>query len=239
MARYTITLPDEIKVKLKAEAEKNNTSSSTLIAEYIEQHFSAVPSEEYEAQIQQLMKDYEARIHELNEQHTTQIAQVQQVRAEVQRVQDKAAADMQQANAEAAQNAAVQAQTISSLQNELETSKSHTKSLEKQLTDNVVTIKHLEQEAQEALTQSHVSEAAATKEAASHQVVVQGLQNEREKKNLEIKMLEDKLVTSVGIINDLKADKENLQKQLELVTLRLPPPRVGFWARLFGGGKKE
>jgi hypothetical protein len=36
----------------------------------------------------------------------------------------------------------------------------------------------------------------------------------------------------------LKADKENLQKQLELVTLRLPPPRVGLWARLFGGGKK-
>jgi hypothetical protein len=42
-----------------------------------------------------------------------------------------------------------------------------------------------------------------------------------------------------GLNNDLKADKENLQKQLELVTLRLPPPRVGFWARLFGGGKKR
>ena len=41
-----------------------------------------------------------------------------------------------------------------------------------------------------------------------------------------------------GLNNDLKADKENLQKQLELVTLRLPPPKVGFWARLFGGSKK-
>jgi len=28
-------------------------------------------------------------------------------------------------------------------------------------------------------------------------------------------------------------------KALELVTLRLPAPKVGFWARLFGGGKKK
>jgi len=34
-------------------------------------------------------------------------------------------------------------------------------------------------------------------------------------------------------------DKESIQKQLELVTLRLPAPKVGFWARLFGGRKKE
>jgi len=54
----------------------------------------------------------------------------------------------------------------------------------------------------------------------------------------QIKTLEDKLAIFTGLNNDLKADKENLQKQLELVTLRLPPPRVGFWARLFGG-KKE
>jgi hypothetical protein len=33
-------------------------------------------------------------------------------------------------------------------------------------------------------------------------------------------------------------DKESIQKQLELVTLRLPAPKVGFWARLFGGGRK-
>ncbi|MGZ5521109.1 MAG: hypothetical protein ACXWET_05025 [Halobacteriota archaeon] len=54
----------------------------------------------------------------------------------------------------------------------------------------------------------------------------------------QVKTLADKLAAYTGIINDLRADKENLQKQLELVTLRLPPPKVGFWARLFGG-KKE
>lgn len=81
MARYTIKLPDHIKGKLKQEAEKNNTKSSTLIAEYIEQHFGAVPSVEYEAQIEQLTKDYEARILSLQEQHTQQTAEVQQIKA--------------------------------------------------------------------------------------------------------------------------------------------------------------
>jgi hypothetical protein len=50
----------------------------------------------------------------------------------------------------------------------------------------------------------------------------------------QVKTLEEKLVIYTGLNNDLKADKEALQKQLELVTLRLPAPRVGFWTRLFG-----
>jgi predicted nuclease with TOPRIM domain len=68
---------------------------------------------------------------------------------------------------------------------------------------------------------------------------VTGLQNELETLRSHVKTLEEKLVIYTGLNNDLKNDKAQLQKQLELVTLRLPPPRVGFWARLFGGGKKE
>jgi ABC-type uncharacterized transport system substrate-binding protein len=37
-----------------------------------------------------------------------------------------------------------------------------------------------------------------------------------------VKTLEDKLVIYTGLNNDLRADKENLRKQLELVTLILP-----------------
>ena len=135
---------------------------------------------------------------------------------------------------------------VNELQNELETTKNHAKTLEKQLADDILTMQYLKQEAQEsatqaqeALTQAKVAKAAAAQEATSHQVVVQGLQNELEKSTIQIKTLEDKLVTATGMINDLKADKENLQKQLELVTLRLPAPKVGFWARLFGSGKRD
>ncbi len=40
-------------------------------------------------------------------------------------------------------------------------------------------------------------------------------------------------------LSELKHDKETLQKQLELVTLRLPVPKVSFSSRIFGGGRKK
>ena len=74
-------------------------------------------------------------------------------------------------------------------------------------------------------------------EHTNQETAITGLQNEAETLRTQVKTLEEKLVIYTGLNNDLKADKETLQKQLELVTLRLPPPRVGLWARLFG--KKE
>ncbi len=38
---------------------------------------------------------------------------------------------------------------------------------------------------------------------------------------------------------EFRQDKEILQKQLELVTLRLPAPKVGFWSRIFGSKKEK
>jgi predicted nuclease with TOPRIM domain len=78
---------------------------------------------------------------------------------------------------------------------------------------------------------------AALSELHAQDIVITGLQNELETVRTQVKTLEEKLVIYTGLNSDLKADKEALQKQLELVTLRLPAPRVGFWARLFG--KKE
>ncbi|HEX7514885.1 MAG TPA: hypothetical protein VF393_04770 [archaeon] len=77
----------------------------------------------------------------------------------------------------------------------------------------------------------------ALSELHSQDIVIAGLQNELETVRTQVKTLEEKLAIYMGLKNELQADKENLQKQLELVTLRLPPPRVSFWARLFG--KKE
>jgi predicted nuclease with TOPRIM domain len=74
-------------------------------------------------------------------------------------------------------------------------------------------------------------------ELHAQDIVITGLQNELETVRTQVKTLEEKLAIYMGLNNDLKADKENLQKQLELVTLRLLPPRVSFWARLLG--KKE
>ena len=79
----------------------------------------------------------------------------------------------------------------------------------------------------------------AAQNAASQDVVIRGLQNELEVTKTRTESLEEKLVIYTGLNNDLKTDKESLQKQLELVTLRLPHPMVGFWGRLFGKKKSE
>ena len=182
MARFTITLPESVALKLSADEEKRKIPRSTLIAQYLEQHYNAVPTAALEERIKELDVSYSDCMQELEQAKLTQeeqhAADVQQVREEVQRIKDDNAALMQQVKDEAAQNAASQGLVIKGLQNELEVTKTRTESLE------------------------------------------------------------EKLVIYTGLNNDLKTDKESLQKQLELVTLRLPPPKVGFWARLFGGSKK-
>jgi hypothetical protein len=89
----------------------------------------------------------------------------------------------------------------------------------------------------EDLKKKLAEKGAALSELHAQDTIITGLQNELETVRTQVKTLEEKLVIYTGLNNDLKADKEALQKQLQLVTLRLPAPRVGFWARLFG--KKE
>ena len=67
----------------------------------------------------------------------------------------------------------------------------------------------------------------------STEVVIKGLQNEIELLKQRIQSLEDAKHVDRVIISDLRADKDNLLKQLTLVTLRLPEPKQGFWARVF------
>ncbi len=74
---------------------------------------------------------------------------------------------------------------------------------------------------------------------ASKDVTTTGLQHEAELLQQKVTNLETLLHTERALTSELRRDKDNLQKQLELVTLRLPAPKVGFWARLFGGRKKE
>ena len=82
-------------------------------------------------------------------------------------------------------------------------------------------------------------EAQAAAKAASQDAIIIGLQNELEFTKTQMTNLEEKLAIYIGLNNDLKADKGILQKQVELLTLRLPAPKVGFWVRVVGGQKKE
>ena len=46
------------------------------------------------------------------------------------------------------------------------------------------------------------------------------------------------LLAERELLSEVRRDKETLQKQLELVTFGPPAPKVVFWARLLGRGKK-
>jgi chromosome segregation ATPase len=197
--------------------------------------------DEHEKRVRQISDEHEADVQQLRAECDKRAEEAKQLEDDVERLEGI----MNKLNGELKEAEASKDSVVKELHNELETIKNHAKTLEKQLADDILTMQYLKQEAQEsatqaqeALTQAKVAKSAAAQEAASHQVVVKGLQNELEKSTIQIKTLEDKLVTSTGIINDLKADKLSLQKQLELVTLRLPAPKVGFWARLFGTGKR-
>jgi hypothetical protein len=65
------------------------------------------------------------------------------------------------------------------------------------------------------------------------------MQHEVELLQQRVADLETLLHAERGITSELRHDTEALQKQLELVTLRLPAPKAGFWSRIFGDRRKQ
>lgn len=130
----------------------------------------------------------------------------------------------------AAKNAASQEATIKGLRDELATTKKRMTDLEQELTAKNERVQQLEHHVQSL-------EAQATQEAGSRETVTVGLQHELELAQKDVRNLNEQLVVHKGQIQSMERDKEHLQKQLELVTLRLPAPKEGFWARTFGRRK--
>jgi hypothetical protein len=168
MARFTITLPEKVASTLAADEGKLKTPRSTLIAQYLEQH--------YTQQSQKPAAEYETALTELARQ---------------------AKEDKEQAR--------------------------ECKERAEKLTGELREIGRQLEAAMEELRK-------AAARAASQDTVITGLQNELESVKTQTKNLDEKIIIYSGIINDLKSDKETLQKQLELVTLRLPAPKErGSW----------
>ncbi len=132
---------------------------------------------------------------------------------------------------QAAKYTASQEATIKGLREELATTKKRMGDLGQELTARNERIQQLEERVQGL-------EAQAAQEAGSRETVTLGLQHRVELAQKDVSNLNDQLVMHKGQIQSLERDKENLQKQLELVTLRLPAPNEGFWARTFGRRKE-
>ena len=93
---------------------------------------------------------------------------------------------------------------------------------------------------QQALAeQEHRHQDALTEEGRRHKDITNALRYEQELTQNNFKKAEEQVVELKGQINGLNEDKQYLQKQLELVILRLPAPKEGFWFRVFGRKKSR
>jgi vacuolar-type H+-ATPase subunit I/STV1 len=219
MARFNITLPNFIADKLAEDAARQKMPRSTLIAQHIEQHYEGRSAADFEEEIREVRAE------------TAEI--VQRVRSEFdKRMQTLVAeheAEKQQMKADCERRleevAAENAASIQQFENELEQLETVTKNLDQDL-------KASEQRNASAVEKFRQLE-------VSKNTIVAGLQHEAELLQQKISNLETLLHVERQISSELRHDKVSVLKQLELVTLRLPAPQVGFWTRLFGVSRRE
>jgi len=252
-SRYSVTLSPELASLLKDQAKTEEKSLSTFLAQIVEEHYAEkktladytremealrASSEEalqlelaeYESKIIVLRTEKEKqaqtqreecahivqRVRDEHEKHTQKLIaehelEIQQIRAEYEKQIQQINADNSASMQQFARSHEELETVTQKLDNNLKKSEEHNRSLIKEL-------RQLE---------------------SSKNTVVTGLQHEIELLRQQLANTEAALHTERGHLSELRKDKETLQKQLELVTLRLPAPKVGFWSRIFGGRTKE
>jgi hypothetical protein len=227
--RYSVSLSPESASSLKERASSEGVSLSALLAQIVDEHFIVKETlANYERDMEtvrtntegalQLQRDeYEAELRNLTEAHE---AEHKKLREQGANVMQRARDEFEKKVRQIAEKHEAEAQQLRA---ECEKRAEEAKQLEGDV------------ERLEGITKKLDSELKASE--ASRKTVEDGFQHRIELLEKDKAKLEAELQTEKVLSNERKADKENLQKQLELVTLRLPAPRVGFWARLFG--KKE
>ncbi len=239
MARFNITLPDTLKEQLKAEADIRKMKPSGLIAECVAEHYDKEPKAAYEKELENLKE--------------------QQAEA-VERAQMEAEALKRQLEREQAKTAQIideQGDKIKELQDVLDNAKIEVAELRQGLVDKEDDLQALGQEKQDLMERAEQEIADKNEQIqkleegipellrriedlrTSKEAVTTGLQHELELSQTKLKSLEEQLVLHKGMIQGLEKDKESLQKQLELVTLRLPTPKEGFWSKLFRSSTRQ
>jgi predicted nucleic acid-binding Zn-ribbon protein len=239
MARFNITLPNALKDRLKEEADQQKKKPSSLIAQYVEEHYTSTSNAEYEELLKALKTEYTAATADYKEQISILQAKCEATEQQAETEVETLTKLQQHEKDNAAQTAALQDAQIKELQNKLESAKTDTKNLESDIANRDEEIQQLERDIQRLEQGMKDFVDKTTQEKASQETVITGLQHELERVQDNTKRLEEQVVDLKAQIRQANDEKQNLYKQLELVTLRLPAPRVSFWARVFGRKKKE
>ncbi len=237
--RFSVSLSHATVGRVKEQAAAEDLPLSATLARIIDEYYTSTAVADCAKQLEGLQHKYE----EAERRADTEV--------------DALTKQLERESERATQAAGVQEAYIKELGDELQIVKTRIISLEDEVADKNDLINSLEQEKQSIRAQIEEELAAKDEdirkleegvpelikrleeERASKVTVTTGLQHEVELLQTNMKGLEEQLVTHKGIIQGLEKDKESLQKQLELVTLRLPAPKEGFWSRVFGRRKKE
>ncbi len=237
--RYSITLSQDIVARLKEQAQVTGAPVSALVAEIVDEYYRGTAAAECEEHLNALQHEYS----DLQQHAKTEVETLTR--------------QLQQESETATQSAGLQAVQIKELQDELHIAKTRVASFEQEVADKDDRLQLLEQEKHAIIAQTEAELAAKDEdiqkleegvpellrrieqERASKQTVTAGLKHELDLSQVKVTALGGQVADLKGQIQDLKDDKRSLQKQLELVTLRLTAPREGFWARIFGRKKKE
>ena len=91
MARFNITIPDSIAKRLDEDAENQDLARSTLIAQYIEQHYEGKSEADIETEIARLRTESADIVQHVRNEHEKKVehliatheAELQQVRTEL------------------------------------------------------------------------------------------------------------------------------------------------------------
>ncbi len=72
-----------------------------------------------------------------------------------------------------------------------------------------------------------------------HKDITNALRHEQELTQTKLEATQRELQLERDHSREIRDTMEQLQKQLELVTLRLPAPKAGFWSRILNRGKAK
>lgn len=73
MARYNITIPDSIAKRLDEDADNQKMARSTLIAQFIEQHYEGKSEADIDAEISRVRKESADIVQKVRDEHEKKI----------------------------------------------------------------------------------------------------------------------------------------------------------------------
>jgi hypothetical protein len=252
-SRYSVALSPKLASLLKEQAKTEEKSLSTFLAHIVEERYAEKKTladcrremEELKASSEEALQlqlaEYESKITILRTEKEKQAqAQREECAHIVQRVRDEHEKHTQKLIAEHE----VETQQIrADSEKQIQQVNADTAASMEQFARSHEELETVTQKLDINLQKSEEHNRSLVKELrqseASKNTIVTGLQHEIELLRQQLANTEATLQTERGHLSELRKDKETLQKQLELVTLRLPAPKVGFWSRIFGGRTKE